>query len=465
MNDDHKLSRTTCSLFLVTLLIANTPMWAADGHLKNPRGTEGQLCAAFDDPTEPAFLLEQGNLSRALRETAIPDVYDVLAPGADDWVELGEFRLLKRMPYSPPDSLRSDYISDVTTFLMFGEFTTPSGETEFLSATSTAARDNPLRDSNGATLTAFSIVDRSLSASDMLALTESLSYYSALQSMTKAEPQLDALSFDGGIEPNYMTPQQLCVQGCQATYRQETFLCRTYYTARNIACDVAWVACLATCCSSILVCPRCYRLCTTANAACLDLSNLLLGSCYSNAGQKLNRCMAGCGTPIIVDVDGRANIKLSGPNDGVAFDLDTDGQAEQLAWTLEGTGDAFLALDRNGNGRIDNGGELFGGFEVLIELDTPILGGNGNNLIDPGDSVFDNLLFWVDANHNGVSEAEELKTVASEGLQWIDLDYVENNRRDRHGNLFRYNTNVRLTVNGHERNVRASDVFLVVQGQ
>ena len=465
MNDGHMLLRTTCSLFLVTLLLANTPMWASGKHLEHPRGNQGQSCAAFDDQTEPAFLLEQGSLSRALRETAIPDLFDVLAPGADDWVKLGEFRLLKTMPYSLPDSLRSDHASDVTTSLMFGEFTTLSGETEYLSAAVTAARENPPTDSDGATLTAFSIVDRGSSASDMQALTESLSYYSALQSMTRAEPQLDALSFDGRVETNWMTPQQLCVQGCQGTYRQETFLCRTYYTARNIACDVAWVACLATCCTSYLLCPRCYRLCNTANAACLDLSNLLLGSCYSNAGEKLNRCMAGCGTPIIVDLDGRANIKLTGPNDGVAFDLDIDGQAEQLAWTLEGTGDAFLALDRNGNGTIDNGGELFGGFEVLIELDTAILGGNDNNLIDAGDSVFDSLLFWVDSNHNGVSEAAELKPVASEGLLWIDLDYVENNRRDRHGNQFRYNTNVRLSVDGHERNVRASDVFLVVQGQ
>lgn len=476
MKDSHILSRRRCSLFLATLLITNAPMWATDGKLKKTRGIEGQFCAASKSQTDP--LLQQDGLSRAFRETGIPDVFDVLSPGADGWVQLGAFRLLKTMPYSLPDHFRTDKnIDNVKTSLMFGELTAPSGETEFVSAIVTDARKNPPRDSNGARLTFFGIVDRGSSASDVLSVTEALSYHSALQSKTNAEFQLDEFSFDGGGD-GFRGGFPGCFEGCQVTYRVQTFVCRAAHVVRRVLCDAGLVACVASCCTSFLLCPRCYNRCTAANAGCLDLNDALLNACYFSAGRQLDHCLLGCATPIIVDLDGRQGIKLSGPIDGVAFDLNADGQAEQTAWTLEPTGDAFLALDRNENGSIDNGSELFGnftpladgslaehGFQVLIEMDTASHGGNGNNLIDAGDSVFDSLLFWVDANHNGVSEEAELKPVASEGLQWISLDFVENNRRDRHGNAFRYNTNVRLSVNGHERTVRASDVFLVVQGQ
>jgi hypothetical protein len=51
--------------------------------------------------------------------------------------------------------------------------------------------------------------------------------------------------------------------------------------------------------------------------------------------------------------------KLTDANSGTNFDHDNDGSAERLAGTFLGTDDAFLALDRNGNGRIDNGAETF----------------------------------------------------------------------------------------------------------
>lgn len=113
--------------------------------------------------------------------------------------------------------------------------------------------------------------------------------------------------------------------------------------------------------------------------------------------------------PLVIDL-GQEGIELKSLDEGVNFDLDNNGFSEKTAWI--GTEDGFLVLDRNENGKIDNGGELFGdqvtlengrksssGFEALIEFDE-----NDDGLIDEDDPVFKKLQVWVDANHNGISE-------------------------------------------------------------
>lgn len=93
--------------------------------------------------------------------------------------------------------------------------------------------------------------------------------------------------------------------------------------------------------------------------------------------------------PLVLDLGGGPARLVEGT---ATFDLDNDGTAETMPLLADGA--AYLALDRNGNGAIDNGSELFGpasgnGFAELAMLDD-----DGNGWIDEGDLAFGSLLLW-----------------------------------------------------------------------
>ena len=121
-----------------------------------------------------------------------------------------------------------------------------------------------------------------------------------------------------------------------------------------------------------------------------------------------------------------------------------------MAWTSAISQNALLALDRNADGKIDSGKELFGnytdqpasadrnGFRALAVFDRSENGGNEDGIIDDHDAIWPKLRLWIDHNHDGVSQPEELYPLSDLKVYSISLKYVDMRRYDDYGNLFRY---------------------------
>jgi Ca2+-binding RTX toxin-like protein len=127
--------------------------------------------------------------------------------------------------------------------------------------------------------------------------------------------------------------------------------------------------------------------------------------------------------PVVLDLDGDG-VELVDARDAKAqFAMLTDTSTLATGWV--GADDAFLALDRNGDGVINDGSEIsfvqdlpdaISDLDGLSAFDT-----NGNGQLDAGDERFGEFRVWQDANQDGVSQSAELQTLTERGIASIGL--------------------------------------------
>ena len=145
--------------------------------------------------------------------------------------------------------------------------------------------------------------------------------------------------------------------------------------------------------------------------------------------------------PIVLDLDGDgietiAYDKLK----KAVFDHDGDGIAHATGWVKKD--DGILVLDRNGDGVINDGREVFGdstilstgetakhGYEALADLDS-----DGNGKINADDTKFDELRVWRDLDSDGVSDVGELFGLHELGIGALNLDYQDVDKNLTGGN-------------------------------
>ena len=147
-------------------------------------------------------------------------------------------------------------------------------------------------------------------------------------------------------------------------------------------------------------------------------------------------CDEQTGDPIVLDLGGNGFAAFSAPE--VRFDLDSDGAMDLVGWPTS-PDDALLALDRNGDGLINDGNELFSnftdggayanGFEALAALDD-----DGNGAIDASDAAYADLVLWQDKNGDGLSQVDELSALGASGVASISVHYISMNETDANGN-------------------------------
>lgn len=173
--------------------------------------------------------------------------------------------------------------------------------------------------------------------------------------------------------------------------------------------------------------------------------------------------------PIVINLDGGGVNFIELEKSFVLFDVDNDGYLENTAWIKRGS--AFLVIDKNGNGKLDDVTELAGehyfddprlntsalvplthkkfsmrkyqkhAFQVLQLYDF-----NGDKVLNSTDGIFSELLLWHDKNEDGTCEDAEMHSLAEYKITSIDLKYQPN--KDTRQSQIQY-ISQSFTTNGH----------------
>ena len=149
-------------------------------------------------------------------------------------------------------------------------------------------------------------------------------------------------------------------------------------------------------------------------------------------------------SPLVLDMNGDGVLSLTdvwNEKKTIQFDMALEGRNYPTGWV--GPKDAFLVIDRNRNGVIDNSSELFGeytgadingpktfknGFSALTLFDS-----NADGRVDARDKQFESLAVWFDKNQNGKTDRGELQSLAVAGVKTISLTFAD--LRDAKGHV------------------------------
>ena len=141
-------------------------------------------------------------------------------------------------------------------------------------------------------------------------------------------------------------------------------------------------------------------------------------------------------TAVDLNNDGLETIELNRKQ--IYFDVDNDGFRELTGW-VSGK-DAILTIDRNNNGKIDNQLEIFGSLTSQGDIELSLLDSNNDKVINMDDKAFSQIRLWRDANENGVTDNNELKSLSDVGIVSINIGLqplnIENNKNFITGKSF-----------------------------
>jgi len=188
---------------------------------------------------------------------------------------------------------------------------------------------------------------------------------------------------------------------------------------------------------------------------------------------KSTTCTVDC-SPLVLDLE-NDGFHLGESGTGIYYDMTGNGQTTKMQWVKLGGDEAFLALDLNKNGVIDNGTELFGvgtriilddnalaanGFVGLSQYDDVEMGGNNDGIISKDDEVWDSLLLWLDSNANGISEINEIKKLKSQGFKSLGTIPESYEHWDPQGNYLPLWSYASKKITGQNlENIPVVDVF------